>query len=194
MEKTNNFSVINLQSLQTLKDDTFAGRLRNESGANRDLIIGGLTSSPGSYLFFNSIPSAVDFAKVIELSSSSSKGPSTGTFQGFNSRFNYMPSILKSIVIQTNIVEQSIVNIRKGFINKSLSFEEEVIYSPVCDYCLNNNNIVFTKKFEGIFPVGKNNFISIPLVDVKSKHNKSQLYIYLEFNYGAEEQVSKIVN
>lgn len=180
-----NYSAINLQSLQKGNDNLFQGTLRNESGATRNLIIGGLFSLQGEYQGFNLAPSAVDFATVIELTSLAPSN--TGIFQGLNSRLKQMPAVFSKITMQTDVAAQSNQNIKTGFITKSLTPQENTIFSPVCDSCQNNNIVVFTKEFNGVFVVGRNNYISIPLIPMVGAQ-----FVMIRLEYAGEEQIASL--
>lgn len=181
-----NYSQINLQNLQKGNDDIFQGTLKNESGATRNLIIGGLFSLKGEYQAYNLTPSAVDFATVLELTSAFPS--STGIFQGLNSRIKVMPVIFSMITLQTNVAGQSTQSIKTGFITKSLTPQENTIFSPVCDACQNNNTTLYTKEFKGVFVAGRNNYISIPLVSMPNPGE----FVTIRLQYAGEEQVAAL--
>lgn len=180
------YAQINLQSLQKGNDNIFQGTLKNESDATRNLIIGGLFSLKGEYQGFNLQPSAVDFATVLELTSLSPS--STGIFQGLNQRIKIMPAVFSKITMQTNVPAQSTQSIKTGFLTKSLTPQENTIFSPVCDACQNNNTTLFTKEFNGVFVVGRNNYISIPLVRMPALGE----FVTLRLEYAGEEQVAAL--
>lgn len=179
------YAQINLQSLQKGNDNIFQGSLRNESGATRNLIIGGLFSLQGEYQGFNLQPSAVDFATVIELTSLAPSN--TGIFQGLNSRLKNMPAVISKITMQTDVPAQSTQSIKTGFITKSLTPQENTVFSPVCDACQNNNTTLYTKEFNGVFVVGRNNYISIPLVAMVGAQ-----FVTIRLEYAGEEQVAAL--
>lgn len=181
-----NFATINMQSLQRGNDNIFQGTLKNESEATRDLVIGGLASGKGDYQAFNLQPSAVDFATVIELTSA--VPANTGKFQALNKRLSVMPAIFSMITMQTNVPAQSNVNLITGFITKSLTPQENTIFSPVCDACQNNSITVFTKEFKGAFFAGLNNYIKIPLVRMIGVGE----FVTLRFEYAGEHQAASL--
>ena len=180
-----NYSAINMQNLQKGNDNIFQGTLRNESGASRNLIIGGLFSLQGEYQAFNLNPSAVDFATVIELTSLAPSN--TGIFQGLNTRLKQMPAVFSKITIQTDVAAQSNQSIKTGFITKSLTPQENTVFSPVCDACQNNNTTIFTKEFNGVFMAGRNNYISIPLVSMAGAQ-----FATIRLEYAGEEQIASL--
>jgi hypothetical protein len=180
-----NYSAINMQNLQKGNDNLFQGTLRNESGSTRNLIIGGLFSLQGEYQAFNLLPSAVDFATVIELTSLAPSN--TGIFQGLNTRLKQMPAVFSKITIQTDVASQSNQSITTGFITKALKPQENTLFSPVCDACQNNNVTIFTKEFNGVFMAGRNNYISIPLVAMVGAQ-----FATIRLEYAGEEQIASL--
>jgi len=181
-----NFATINLQNLQNGEDNVFQGTLKNESGSSKNLIIGGLFSLQGEYQAFNLKASAVDYATVIELTSDAPSN--TGIFQGLNFRLKHLPAVFSMITMQTNVPAQSNQSIKTGFITKSLTPQENTVFSPVCDACQNNNTTLYTKEFKGVYVVGKNNYISIPLVSMPGVGE----FVTLRFTYAGEAQVTSL--
>lgn len=177
---------IDLTSINDNSDEIYQANFNNATGATQNIVLGGMFSLPGEYQYFGLTPSAVDFAVFTEQGATyASNG---GTVRSLAKRFTMMNAIIHEIWLQSNVALQGTQNLTVGYITKSLNPKETTIYAPMCDACTNNNTTLFTKEFVGVYPVGKNNYIKIPIV----AHADANKYTTVRLKWAAEGRVAAL--